>query len=64
MAAFPTLTNMLVGAAKARFPPILWKNNVLLAQKVTLQIEHERLSYQALHVCCGAGKIFASLRRF
>lgn len=52
------------GAAKVCDLQILWKNNMLLAQKVTLQIERERLSYQALHVCCGAGKIFASLRRF
>jgi len=51
-------------AAKVRSPPILWKNNVLQPQKVALQIERERLSYQALPVCCGAGKILASLRRF
>ena len=46
------------------FQPILWKNNVLLAQKVASRIERKRLSYQALAICCGAGNILASLRRF
>jgi hypothetical protein len=36
---------MLAHAAKVRFPPILWKNNVLQAQKVTFQKKRERLSY-------------------
>ncbi len=40
------------------------KNNVLRAQKVGVWILRVRLSYQAGHVCCGAGKIFASLQRF
>ena len=43
---------------------ILWKNTVLLSQKLASLTERERLSYQALPVCCGAGKILASLRRF
>jgi len=51
-------------AAKVCSPPILWKNNVLLVQKVVINMERERLFYQALRVCCGAGKILASLRRF
>ena len=51
-------------AAKVCLEPILWKNNVLQAQKVAIQTERERLSCQALHVCCGAGKTLASLRRF
>lgn len=58
--------------------PILLKNTLLLAQKLSLQTQRERLFYQALRVCCGAGKIalvhwlrqypagqcLASLRRF
>jgi len=40
------------------------KNNVLLAQKVRFQTGRECLSYQALRVCCGAGKTLANLRRF
>lgn len=44
--------------------PILWKNNVLRVQKVRRWTGRECLSDQALRVCCGAGKIFASLRRF
>jgi hypothetical protein len=51
-------------AAKVRYELILLKNNVLLAQKVERWTRRERLSYQALRVCCGAGKILASLRRF
>jgi hypothetical protein len=41
---------------------VLWKNNVLRAQKLLFRMKHARLSYQALRVCCGAGKILASLR--
>jgi hypothetical protein len=51
-------------AANDRYPPFLLKNNVLLAQKMARWAQHERLSCQALRVCCGAGKILASLRRF
>ncbi|SHK64125.1 hypothetical protein SAMN05444000_1521, partial [Shimia gijangensis] len=39
-------------AANDRIPPILWKNNVLLAQKVVSVSERKRLSFQALPVCC------------
>jgi hypothetical protein len=45
-------------------PLILLKNTVLLAQKVDYRTRRKRLSYQALRVCCGAGNILASLRRF
>jgi hypothetical protein len=38
-------------------PPILLKNTVLLAQKLSLQTQHERLFLQALLDCCGAAKI-------
>ncbi|WP_218822670.1 hypothetical protein, partial [Octadecabacter ascidiaceicola] len=53
---------LVAPAAKVRFPSILLKNNVLRAQKVRFSTQRERLSDQALHACCGAGKIFASLR--
>ena len=32
-------------AEKVRSPPILWKNNVLQARKVTFQKKRKRLSY-------------------
>ena len=51
-------------AANDGSEPILWKNNVLRAQKVAIKIERERLSCQALRICCDAGKILAGLRRF
>ena len=47
-----------------RFEPILWKNTVLLAQKVLSNSSREHLFYQAFCICCGAGRILASLRRF
>ena len=37
---------------------------MLLAQKVVVRMVRERLSDQAFRVCCGAGKILASFRRF
>ena len=51
-------------AANDRIPPILLKNNVLLSQKVVIRTAREPLSDQAFRVCCGAGKILASFRRF
>jgi hypothetical protein len=36
---------LFASAAKVRYPPILWKNNVLQAQKVTFQKKRKRLSY-------------------
>jgi hypothetical protein len=62
--AFQPMTDAIANAAKVRIPPILWKNSVLQAQKAGLQTKRERLSHQALLICCGAGKILASLRRF
>lgn len=44
--------------------PVLWKNNVLLLQKVASCRVREHLSYQALRICCGAGNILADMRRF
>ena len=51
-------------AGNFRFPPILWKNTVLLTQKAVLQTMRKHLSYRAFCVCCGAGNILASFRRF
>ena len=56
-------TSVLVATNDA-FDLILLKNNVLLMQEVLRRTERKSLSYQALRVCCGAGKILASLRRF
>ena len=58
------MPKLVTCAAKCRVVLILLKNNVLQVQKVAINVEHERLSCQALRVCCCAGKIFASLRRF
>jgi hypothetical protein len=63
-AALEVVVQLFAIAANRSSPPILWKNNVLLAQKVVCQTQRERLSDQALRVCCGAGKILASLWRF
>ncbi|SMX43950.1 hypothetical protein OCA8868_03076 [Octadecabacter ascidiaceicola] len=57
-------TSGVLFAANAGYRLSLLKNNVLRAQKVRFSTQRERLSDQALHACCGAGKIFASLRRF
>lgn len=51
-------------AAKVRMPLILWKSSMLRAQQVGLLMQRKRPSCQAFRFCCGAGKIFASLRRF
>jgi len=44
--------------------PLLCKNTVLRVRKAVLEWVRERLSDQAFCVCCGAGKLFADLRRF
>jgi hypothetical protein len=41
----PSLDVWLALAANVGSPPILWKNNVLQAQKVTFQKKRKRLSY-------------------
>jgi hypothetical protein len=38
-------SGLVANAANDHAPPILWKNNVLQAQKVTFQKKRERLSY-------------------
>ena len=43
--------------------PSLWKNDVLLMQKIVSNLLRERLFCQAFRICCGAGKILASFRR-
>ncbi|MEP3481971.1 MAG: hypothetical protein ABJZ55_22200, partial [Fuerstiella sp.] len=64
MSALTPPAQLLAAAAKVRFLPILWKNDVLLAQKVASKSRRKHLSYQAVRICCGAGKILANLRRF
>lgn len=44
-------------------PPLLCTNNVLRVQKAGRQTQRARLFCQAFHICCGAGKILARLRR-
>ncbi|WP_217350619.1 hypothetical protein, partial [Ruegeria sp. HKCCD7255] len=39
--AFPRRKVSIARAAKDRFPPILWKNNLLLAQKEGRRAERE-----------------------
>ena len=47
-----------------RFGPLLWKNTCSRAQNLGARDWRRRLSCQALRICCGAGRIFASFRRF
>jgi len=58
------LVDAVSDAESVRFELILFENTRSRVQKRYVLDWHERPSYQALRVCCGAGNILVGLRRF